>query len=130
MSSKGNVKVLRRPVCLLLFCALLFVGCTKKQEADNTEKIREQTAKATEEIKKNTTAVVEGVKEGWNRDKTGSVNLNAATKEQLMILPGITGPKADLVIDRRPYTDKHELVTKRILSESEYAKIADRLTVK
>jgi competence protein ComEA len=117
--------------CVALLCILLLAtGCTKKQEADNTDKIREQTAKATAEVKKNTTAVVEGVKEGWNRDKSESVNLNAATKDQLIILPGITEAKANRVIAGRPYSDKHELVTKKVLTESEYSKIADRITVK
>ena len=130
MPVKTHLKLLRPAVYLLLICALLFAGCSKKQETDNTEKIREQTAKATAEVKKNTKAVVEGVKEGWNRDKSDSVNLNSATKSQLVVLPGITGPKADAVISHRPYSDKHELVTKKVLLENEYSKIADRVVVK
>ena len=117
--------------CVALLCILLLAtGCTKKQEADNTDKIREQTAKATAEVKKNTTAVVEGVKEGWNRDKSQSVNLNAATKDQMIILPGITEAKANRIVAGRPYSDKHELVTKKVLTESEYSRIAGRITVK
>lgn len=104
------------------------MGCSKQEAKDNTEKIREKTAEATAEVKEKSTAVVEGVKEGWNRDKT--VDLNSATKTQLLTLPGITGPKADLVISHRPYASKHELVTKKILSESEYDKVADRVVVK
>jgi DNA uptake protein ComE-like DNA-binding protein len=114
--------------CALLVCGLALSGCSKQEAKDNTEKIREKTAEATAEVKEKSTAVVEGVKEGWNRDKT--VDLNSATKTQLLTLPGITGPKADLVISRRPYASKHELVTKKILSESEYDKIADRVVVK
>jgi DNA uptake protein ComE-like DNA-binding protein len=114
--------------CALLVCGLTLSGCSKQEAKDNTEKIREKTAEATAEVKEKTTAVVEGVKEGWNRDKT--VDLNSATKTQLLTLPGISGPKADLIISRRPYVSKHELVTKKILSESEYDKIADRVVVK
>jgi competence protein ComEA len=130
MSTEKDPKLLQLTVCLLLAFALLVLGCSKQQAKDNTDKIREETANATAEVKKNTTAVVEGVKEGWNRDKTELVNLNSASKSQLVTLPGVTGPRADLVINHRPYTDKRELVSKKILSESEYGKIADRVVVK
>jgi competence protein ComEA len=130
MSSNRSLKLLQLPAYLLLLCALMVLGCSKQQAADNTDKIREETAKATAEVKKNTTAVVEGVKEGWNRDKTQVVNINSATKSQLVTLPGITSEKAELVINRRPYAEKRELVTKKILSESEYGKVADRVVVK
>ncbi|MCI0351350.1 MAG: helix-hairpin-helix domain-containing protein [Acidobacteriales bacterium] len=128
MSSKRDWKLLQIAASLLLACALLLAGCSKQEAKDNTEKVREETAKATAEVKKNTKAVVEGVKEGWNRDKT--VNVNAASKSELMILPGVTDAKADLIIDRRPYADKRELVAKKVLSESEYAKVADRVVLK
>lgn len=129
MSSNGSLRFLRFLI-YLLFGALMVLGCSKQEAKDNTDKIREETAKATAEAKKNTKAVVEGVKEGWNRDKTEPVNLNAASKSQLMILPGITEQKADLIIERRPYADKRELVTKKVLAESEYQNVADRVVVK
>lgn len=116
--------------CLLLFCGFLTLGCSNQQGKDNTDKIREETAKATAEIKKNTQAVVEGAKEGWNRDKTSPVNINTATKTQLSTLPGITAPKAEQVINHRPYAEKRELVTKKVLSEAEYGQVADRVVVK
>ena|SRR6266850_645487 len=129
--NRKSPHLLRTLHCLPLFCVLLLAaGCSQQKGADNTEKIREGTAKATAEVKKNTTAVVEGVKEGWNRDKTDSVNLNAATKSQLLTLPGITEAKANRVIAGRPYSDKHDLVTKKILTEGEYVKIADRIIAK
>ena len=43
----------------------------------------------------------EQLKERWNRDKR--LDLNTATKEQLMVLPGMTAPEADKVIAGRPY---------------------------
>ena len=129
MSSKRSLGLLRFPIYLLLFCALLPLGCSKQEAKDNTDKTREETAKATAEVKKNTQAVVEGVKEGWNRDKTDLVNINTATKTQLSTLPGITDPKAELVINHRPYAEKRELVTKKVLSEAEYGQVADRVIV-
>jgi Helix-hairpin-helix motif len=67
------------------------------------------------------------VKDRWNRDKP--LNLNAATKEELMTLPGMTTAEADKVIAGRPYEDAGELVTRGILPKNHYDKIADRVTV-
>ncbi len=52
----------------------------------------------------------------------------AATKEQLLSLPGITSAEANRVIAGRPYSDPSELVKRRIMSKVEYDKIADRVT--
>ena len=83
----------------------------------------------TEEIKKDSTAIAQGVKEGWNRDKKGLVNVNSANKTQLLDLPGITAANADRIIKARPYRDKHDLVTKGVLSENQYQRIADSISV-
>jgi len=111
------------------FVLLLALGCNQQQAADR-DKIKEGAAAATAEVKKDTSAVVEGVKEGWNRDNKGLVNVNSAKKAQLLNLPGITQQTADALIKGRPYTDKHELVTKGIVSENEYGRIAGNITVK
>ena len=81
-----------------------------------------------QEIKQGAKAVAEGVREGWSRDKP--LDLNAATKEQLLKLPGITPAQADRIIAGRPYDDPKDLVTRHILPQTEYDKISDRLTAK
>jgi DNA uptake protein ComE-like DNA-binding protein len=111
------------------FVLLLVVGCSQQQAADR-DKIKEGAAAATAEVKKDTSAVVEGVKEGWNRDNKGLVNVNSATKAQLLNLPGVTQPTADALINGRPYADKHELVTKGVLSENEYGRISGSISLK
>jgi DNA uptake protein ComE-like DNA-binding protein len=70
----------------------------------------------------------EEVKERWNRDKR--LDLNTATKEQLMVLPGMTTAEADKVIAGRPYENAGELVMRGILPKNEYDKIADRVTAR
>lgn len=106
--------------------AVLFTGCTQKPQ--NPNELREKTADATAQLKTDTKAVVEGVREGLSRDKT--INLNTATQEQLETLPGVTHIRAGRVIAGRPYDDPHDVVTKHILSEQEYKRIADRITAK
>ncbi len=106
--------------------ALLLTGCGQKPQSP--DELREKTADATAQLKTDTKAVVEGVREGLSRDKT--INLNTATQEQLETLPGVTHIRAGRVIAGRPYDDPHDVVTRHILSEQEYKRIADRITAK
>ncbi|MGA9791003.1 MAG: hypothetical protein WBQ43_09955 [Terriglobales bacterium] len=56
--------------------------------------------------------------------------MNTATKKQLLSLPGVTGSEANRVIAGRAYAVPGEVVTRRIMSKTEYDKIADRVTAK
>jgi DNA uptake protein ComE-like DNA-binding protein len=57
------------------------------------------------------------------------VDLNTATKEQLMKLPGITDALADRIIAARPYTATKELMSKANLTKAEYDKVHSHVTV-
>jgi DNA uptake protein ComE-like DNA-binding protein len=97
-------------------------GCAPNQSPDQ---IREKTAQATSEVTRDAKAMAEGVKEGLSRDKT--INLNKASKDDLLSLPGITDHEADRIVAQRPYSSTHELVSRRIVSQEEYDKIKDRI---
>ncbi len=113
----------RHVFTVLLLAAL--AGCTQPQ---NSQDLKEKTAQATAEMKRDAKAVAAGIREGWSRDKP--LDLNTATKEELLTLPGVTSAEADRVIARRPYTEPGELVTRRIMPKTKYDKIADRVTAK
>ena len=115
--------------CLILVAGVVMttLTCNQQKADDSRQQLRKGAAAATEEIKKDTGAIVQGVKEGWNRDNKNLVNINSASKSRLLDLPGITEATADSIIKARPYQDKHDLVTKGVLSENKYRRIADSI---
>jgi competence protein ComEA len=113
-----------RHVFMVLLLAML-VGCTQQQSSQD---LKEQTAQATADVKRDAKAMAAGISEGWSRDK--QLNLNTATKDQLLSLPGVTAAEAERVIAGRPYREAGDVVRRHIMPKTEYDKIADRVTAK
>lgn len=114
-------------VASILSVAALSLGlaaCTNGH--DNPDEIRQRTAEATATMRRDAKAVAEGVKEGMGHDGK-AININKASREDLLTLPGVTEREADRIIAERPFEDAHDLVKRRVMSEAEYAKIRDRV---
>lgn len=99
-------------------------ACNSNQSPDE---IRRKTAEETATAKRDTQAVAEGIKEGLHADHK-TIDLNKASKDDLMALPGITEERADRIIAARPYASVQQLVTRHVVPEDEYAKIQDRVS--
>jgi competence protein ComEA len=120
----------RMPISALRFfpiltLGLLVVGIPACNNANNPDEIRQRTAEATETMRRDTKAVVEGVKEGMGHD--GAVNINRASREQLLALPGVSEREADRIMADRPFNSADDLVKRRIVTQAEYDKIRDRV---
>ena len=55
--------------------------------------------------------------------KMGAMDINTASVDQLRTLPGIGDAYARKIVAGRPYSSKHQLVTRGILSRNVYDKV-------
>ena len=55
------------------------------------------------------------------------IDLNSASRDDLMTLDGIGEVRAEAIIRARPFKAKTELVERRLIPEAVYDKIADRV---
>lgn len=105
----------------------IFLGIGLACTNQSPDQIRQKTAEETAAIKRDTKAVAQGVKDGLSNKK--SVDLNKASKDDLASLPGIDSRQADRIIAERPYANAHQLVSRHVLTEEEYAQVQDRVVV-
>ena len=106
-------------------------GCNAcySSKPSNPDQIREKTADATAQLKDDAKAVFDGVRQGMTRPTAEHpLDVNHASKTQLMTLPGIDDAAADRIIAGRPYASEHQLLEKRIISRDQYVRIADSVT--
>ncbi len=62
--------------------------------------------------------------------KAELLDINSATEEQLMTLPGIDNASAKKIIEGRPYAKKNQLVSKKILPNATYEGLKDKIIAK
>lgn len=102
---------------------LWLAGCTTHDRGP--DEIRQQTAHATSTAVRDAKAVAQGVVEGVKQQRT--ININKASSEDLEKLPGVDEATAHRIIEHRPYNDSYDLVKQKIISHSEYDRIAGKV---
>src|SRR2546425_11340541 len=58
------------------------------------------------------------------------IDINSASKQELMTLPGIGDAYSQKIIDNRPYRGKNDLVRKNIIPQGTYDKISGQIIAK
>jgi competence protein ComEA len=118
---------LRFPLlCLVAAISIAAGTACSNNNANNPDQIRQRTAEATETVRQDAKAIADGVKEGMASDHK-AIDLNKASREELLSLPGLTDRDADRIIAGRPFVTAHDLVSRRIVTQSEYDQIRGRV---
>jgi DNA uptake protein ComE-like DNA-binding protein len=62
--------------------------------------------------------------------KASMVDINSATKDELVALPGIGDAYAQKIIDGRPYSNKAQVVSKKIVPKATYDQVKSQIVAK
>jgi len=110
----------RIPAVLAAVVAMAFVASVA-MAADSTAPATTAPAKTT-----STTTHHSSSKSKTTHPKT---DLNTASKEDLMKLPGIDDATADKIVAARPFKSRSELESKSIVTKEQYGKLSALVTV-
>jgi competence protein ComEA len=58
------------------------------------------------------------------------LDINTASQDELKVLPGIGDAYSAAIIKNRPYANKSQLVSRKVIPQATYGKISDRIIAK
>ncbi len=92
-------------VAVFLICLLSLIGCMRGNQTGP------RNSKATSN----------------NRAEGQLVDLNSASKAELIALPGVGEAYAQRIVDHRPYREKTDLIRRNVIPESTYRQIQEKV---
>ena len=115
------------PVLMSLFLAS---SMAVAQSGTGTAKAKSKTTK-TESSSSKMASSDKSAKSGDKSATAGTqIDLNSASKDELKALPGVGDVTADKIIAGRPYANKSQLVSRKIVTGKVFAKISDQIIAK
>ncbi len=113
-------------LALVIATPVLLLGCTASPRSQDI--VRRSTAAVTRTVASDVRGAALGIRDGLKHDpKNDPVDVNAASKETLESLPGVTPAMASRIVDNRPYKHAGDLVHRHIVPKAVYGKSASRL---
>src|SRR5262245_24323933 len=120
----------RSLVCSIALAAFVLAGVgVGRAQSSGTTKAPATTSGQTT-TKPSTKAPASSTKTTQAKSTAPLMDINHATKEQLMTLPGIGDALADKIIAGRPYKSKSELKSKKVIPSATYSKISSEIVAK
>lgn len=99
----------------------------RKQLGVDARVAGEQIKEGSKKLGSEAVAVAQGVRAGW-KEGEARININSASRADLMRIGNLSDADARRIIAGRPYEDKKDLVIKKAVSADTYVKIEDRIT--
>lgn len=146
-SKPGHLAIKFAAILWISAASLWLASCSTQQPSD--EQLKQKAAQTTQQVKQGAqqaaadakvaaanaeekvNAIAAGVKQGLKSDGKpgpGVVDINSASEDQLVDLPGISGERARRIVHGRPYSRPQDLVSKGILTRDQYARISGQIT--
>lgn len=119
-----NRKSLQIMTVVGVLALALPVAAMAQGESQGGAAAPEQATTAAPAKKVTRTSQMRHVRRAWK------VNLNTASRERLMKLPGVTEKIADEIIAARPLKKESDLMSRNIVTRAEWSKIQKHVTLK
>jgi len=101
-----------------------------KHEAQESKSEEKAESKSEEKAEQKAEAAKTAHKAHAVQKAAPKIDINSASKEDLMKLPGIGDATADKIVGGRPYKTKGELLTKKLVTRAQYTKIRYKVIAK
>jgi DNA uptake protein ComE-like DNA-binding protein len=112
---------------ILLILALVALPAAAQTQGDQSKSAIQSAGSSTKSAAKDVGSATKSGTLAATDKVTGKIDINSASKDDLMKLDGVGEAISAKIIANRPYKTKRDLLTRKILNHSTYDKITDKI---